>query len=89
MEIIWLVLATLILLAFWIAYWYRRRRTHRSRVSQRPHELDTKRKRLLQLVYGDEGTLKRLVEYERRRSPNKSEVALYEDAIDRLERDRS
>ena len=51
-------------------------------------KLNTKRKRLLQLVHGDESTLKRLVEYERLRNPDKSEELLYENAIDRLERGR-
>ncbi len=51
-------------------------------------ELDTKRKRLLQLLHGDGAALKRLVEYEGRRSPSKSEVELYEDAIDRIQSDR-
>ncbi|PZO41440.1 MAG: hypothetical protein DCF19_09550 [Pseudanabaena frigida] len=51
-------------------------------------KLNVKRKRLLQLVHGDESTLKRLVEYERLRSPDKLEELLYESAIDRLERGR-
>jgi hypothetical protein len=51
-------------------------------------QLDIKKKQLRQLVHGDEAMLKRLVDYERSRSPNKSEVELYEAAIDRLQRDR-
>lgn len=51
-------------------------------------ELDIKRTKLLQLVHGDEAALKRLIEYERRRNPNKSEVALYENAIDSIQRGR-
>jgi hypothetical protein len=49
-------------------------------------ELDTKINQLVQLVHGDKATLKRLVEYERCRSLNKSEVELHEDAIDRIQR---
>ena len=51
-------------------------------------QLDTKKKQLRRLVHGDEAMLKRLVDYERSRSPNKSEVELYEAAINRLQRDR-
>ncbi len=51
-------------------------------------QLDTKKKQLRQLVHGDEAMLRRLVDYERSRSPYKSEVELYEAAIDRLQRDR-
>jgi hypothetical protein len=51
-------------------------------------KLDVKRKRLLQLVHGDEATLRRLIEYERLRSPESLEELLYESAIDRLERGR-
>jgi hypothetical protein len=50
--------------------------------------LDVKRKRLLQLVHGDEATLRRLIEYERLRSPDRLEELFYESAIDRLERGR-
>lgn len=51
-------------------------------------QLDTTKKQLRQLVHGDEAMLKRLVDYERSRNPNKSEVELYEAALDRLQRDR-
>lgn len=53
-----------------------------------PKELDTLKKRLLALLYSDQGSLSRNIELERRRSPHKSDVELYQDAIDRLERDR-
>jgi hypothetical protein len=53
-----------------------------------PGELDTLKRRLINLLYGDQKNCSRQVEAERQRSPNKSEVALYQDAIARLERDR-
>ena len=49
-------------------------------------ELEIQKRRLRQRVQGNDVTLNRLIEYERGRSPNKSEVELYQDAIDRLER---
>lgn len=51
-------------------------------------ELDRLRTRLSQLLYGDRDKCRRLIEAQRRRSPHKSEVDLYQDAIDRLIRDR-
>ena len=51
-------------------------------------ELDTNRRLLMQLVHGDKSTLRRLVEYERRRSPNMPEEILYKNAIDRIQRER-
>jgi hypothetical protein len=44
--------------------------------------------KLLSLAQNDRACADRLIEYERRRSPSKSEASLYEDAIDRLMRDR-
>jgi DnaJ C terminal domain len=44
--------------------------------------------KLLSLAQNDRDRADRLIEYERRRSPSKSEASLYEDAIDRLMRDR-
>lgn len=44
--------------------------------------------RLLSLVQNDLACADRLIEYERRRSPNKSEANLYKNAIDRLMNDR-
>jgi hypothetical protein len=46
------------------------------------------RRRLSQLLYGDESACKRHIDAERKRSPDKSEVDMYQDAIFRLERDR-
>ena len=66
-------------------YVFKLRELYRQKLQSK---LNTKRKRLLQLVHGDESTLKRLVEYERLRNPDKSEELLYENAIDRLERGR-
>jgi len=54
-----------------------------------PKELDSLKRRLLTLLYDDEKSCSRNIELERRRSPHKSDVELYRDAIDRLERDRS
>ena len=51
-------------------------------------ELDTKKSQLLQLLRNDESAMTRLIEYERRRNPNQSEVALYEIAIYSLQRGR-
>lgn len=53
-----------------------------------PDELDKLKKRLLHLLYGDQGSCNRIIDFERRRSPHKSDMELYQDAIDRLERDR-
>ncbi|MEH1941582.1 MAG: hypothetical protein V7L01_15380 [Nostoc sp.] len=53
-----------------------------------PSELDIVKKRLRQLLYSDESACERNIEAERRRSPHKSEMELYRDAIARLERDR-
>lgn len=50
-------------------------------------ELDALKKRMLQLVY-DKETCKRMIEAACRRYPHKSEIELYRDEIDRLERDR-
>ncbi|WP_427161390.1 hypothetical protein ACQFX9_07370 [Aliinostoc sp. HNIBRCY26] len=53
-----------------------------------PTELDVLKKQLLQLLYSDESSCERNIEAERKRSPHKSELELYRDAISRLERDR-
>jgi hypothetical protein len=52
-----------------------------------PNELDTLKKRLAQLIY-DAQTCKRIIEVARRKYPHKSEIDLYRDEIDCLERDR-
>ena len=49
-------------------------------------ELEIQKRRLRERLQGNDVTLNRLIEYERRRSPYKSEIELYQDAIDRLER---
>ena len=51
-------------------------------------ELDSVKKRLRMLLYGDDDAIKRIIQSERRRNPDKSEVELYKSAIERLERDR-
>jgi hypothetical protein len=51
-------------------------------------ELNILNERLLQLLYGDREQSKRLVNLERKRSPKKSEIELYKDAIFHLEWDR-
>jgi HEAT repeat protein/tetratricopeptide (TPR) repeat protein len=51
-------------------------------------ELNEHKARLLQLLYGDHEQCRRLFRYERERSPNKTEMELYKDAISRLLRDR-
>jgi hypothetical protein len=43
---------------------------------------------IFSLAQNDRACADRLIEYERRRSPSKSEASLYEDVIDRLMRDR-
>jgi hypothetical protein len=53
-----------------------------------PKELDILKRRLLTLLFGDQASCSRNIELERQRSPHKSDVELYQDAIDRLERDR-
>jgi hypothetical protein len=53
-----------------------------------PDELEALKKRLGSLLYGDSNAQIRLIQAERRRNPHKSEEELYQDAIDRLERDR-
>ena len=53
-----------------------------------PDELEALKTRLGSLLYGDSNAQIRLIQAERRRSPHKSEEELYQDAIDRLERDR-
>jgi hypothetical protein len=53
-----------------------------------PQELETLKKRLRALLNGDSKCCSRCIEFERRKTPHKSEVELYRDAIDRLERDR-
>lgn len=52
-----------------------------------PSELDLLKKEILSLVYEKE-ICTRLIVAERRRNPGKSEIELYQDAIDRLKRDR-
>ena len=52
-----------------------------------PNELDLLKKEILSLVYEKE-ICERLVGAERRRNPDKSEIELYQDAIDRVKRDR-
>lgn len=54
-----------------------------------PKELEILKKRLLYLLHGDQNCCSRNIELERRRSPDKSDVELYQNAIYRLERDRS
>jgi HEAT repeat protein/tetratricopeptide (TPR) repeat protein len=51
-------------------------------------ELNRHKQKLLRLLYGNYEQCKNLVNYERKKSPNKSEIELYEDAIFRLEKDR-
>ena len=53
-----------------------------------PKELDVLKKRLLHLLYGDQEGCRRNIEFERRRNPHQSDLELYQNAIDRLERDR-
>jgi hypothetical protein len=53
-----------------------------------PQELETLKKRLHTLLNGDSKCCSRCIEFERRKSPHKTEVELYRDAIDRLEHDR-
>ncbi|MFB2836793.1 hypothetical protein [Floridanema evergladense] len=45
-------------------------------------------KKLLQKSQGDRKQVERLIDYERRRSPNSSRAELLQSAIDRWERDR-
>jgi|GEM_PF-3043945 len=61
---------------------------HQSKEILPRSELDTLKKRLLQLLYSDETACQRNIEAERRRNPHKSELELYRDAIAHLERDR-
>jgi hypothetical protein len=49
---------------------------------------DVLKGKLLSLAQNDRACADRLIEYERRRSPSKSEASLYEDAIERLVRDQ-
>jgi hypothetical protein len=51
-------------------------------------ELNRHKQKLLRLLYNNREQCKNLVNYERKRSPNKSEIELYEDAIFRLLKDR-
>ncbi len=53
-----------------------------------PDELDRLKKRLLHLLYNEQQTFDRIIESERQKNSHKSDVELYQDAIDRLERDR-
>jgi hypothetical protein len=53
-----------------------------------PQALDGLKNRLLSLLNGNLQSCDGSIEFERRRSPHKSEIELYQDAIDRLERDR-
>ncbi|MEM9273934.1 MAG: hypothetical protein AAGA80_13345 [Cyanobacteria bacterium P01_F01_bin.143] len=55
---------------------------------QSSDELNSVKKRLRMLLYGDDDAIKRIIQSERRQSPHKSEVELYKNAIERLERDR-
>ena len=49
-------------------------------------ELEIQKRRLRERLQGNDAALNRLITYERARSPYKSEIELYEDAIGRLER---
>jgi hypothetical protein len=51
-------------------------------------ELDEVKRRLMQLLHGDEGAYRRIIEAERRRNPHASEVDLHRAEIDRRERGR-
>jgi hypothetical protein len=53
-----------------------------------PSELNALKNRLLQLLYGNKDTYERLIEFEHKQNPDKSEIEVYQDAIDRLQRDR-
>lgn len=53
-----------------------------------PDELDRLKKRLRHLLYNDQQIFDRIIKSERRKNPHKSDVELYQDAIDCLERDR-
>ena len=59
-----------------------------SNTTQESSELESLKKRLRILLYGDSAAQERIIQSERRRSPDKSEAELYKDAIERLERDR-
>jgi hypothetical protein len=52
------------------------------------YEIDGVKRRLLQLVRGDEEVCRWYLETERKRNPHKSEAELYQDTIDRLEWER-
>jgi hypothetical protein len=56
--------------------------THQSALSTKQGQ------KLLQLTYHDRACANRLIEYELRKNPTKSEQSLCQDAIDRLIRDR-
>lgn len=51
-------------------------------------ELNALKNQFLKLLYGDQGACKRLIQFERRQNPHKSEIELYQNAIARLLRDR-
>jgi hypothetical protein len=51
-------------------------------------ELNALRNQFLQLLYGDQDTCNRLIQFERKQNPHKSEIELYKNAIARLLRDR-
>jgi hypothetical protein len=60
----------------------------RTATASSSYQLNKLKTNLLQLIHNDEKTCVRLVNYERSRNPHKSEEELYQDAIDRLLRDR-
>lgn len=69
--------------AFIYQYVVELRETYRDSLQS---ELAVLKQTLLHLVRGDHAMLKRLVDYERRRTPDKPEVGLYDNAITRLRR---
>jgi hypothetical protein len=63
-------------------------RTSQSFSQAKQAELNKLKQELLRLLYGNYQQCKNLVNYERKKSQNKSEIELYKDAIFRLEKDR-
>jgi len=51
-------------------------------------ELKALKNQFLNLIYGDQEACERLIQFERRQNPDKSEIELYQNAIYRLLRDR-
>lgn len=92
-ELFWVAILSVVgLFGIYLLYRYRHRGKRRipeqsPTTKQSPTRLDQLRNDLLLKVLGDQAKAKRLIAFERQKTPTSSEAELVQAAIDRWERD--